>query len=223
MRKKKKISNLTLIWYRNGTGEARTCVLSSKVLIWCAGTVLLGAALLIFSAISFYLKSSRLTAELRNLENKNLPISKPLIREAFPPSVNRAEPAAPKDIRASAEKKANQGDATKKIAMENVAIDSQPDGKGMNLRFEIVSRDQTGDKFSGYVIIVGKTDDGVFTVPEGIELKDGRPVTYSRGDKYSIKYRKQFQNAISSKTKWIEAFIYSEDGRLLIRQDIKAQ
>ena len=223
MRKKKKIRNLTMIWYRNGTGEANARILSSKVLIGCVGTVLLGTALLMYFAIFFYLKSSRLTTELRNLENKNSLISKSLVGEAFPPSMNPAEPAVPENGPALAEKKATQGDAARKIAMENISIDPQPDGKGMNLHFEIVSRDKTGNKFSGYVILVGKTEDRVFTVPEGIELKNGIPVVYSRGEKYSIKYRRQFEDAVNPKTKWIEAFVYSEDGRLLIRQDITAK
>ena len=162
-------------------------------------------------------------AELKGLENRNLLIASAMTGESLTQSMNPAEPNLPKSGPAFTDMKAPQGEAAKKIAMENVAIDPQPDGKGMNLHFEIVSRDKTGDKFSGYVIIVGKTEDGIFTVPEGIELKNGLPAIYSKGEKYSIKYRKQFEDAISPKTQWIEAFVYSEDGRLLIRQDIKAK
>lgn len=220
--KKKEI--LTLIWYRNRTGELHTSTISIKTFIIAACMILFLTILSISLAVLFYLSNSQLRTELRNLENEKLLAAKASSDEVpFPvheqvAAVDKEEGGPPIEV------KEDRGGTQTKVAIEGIGIEEQQDGKGVNLYFEIARTGEDGDKVKGYVMIVGMAEGRYFTVPDGIDVKEGLPVAYNKGDRYSIKYRKRFTMDIRyniESIKSLHAFVYSENGELLIRQGVK--
>ncbi len=219
--KKKEI--LTLIWYRNRTGELHTSTISINTFIIAACMTLFIIILSISLAVFFYLKSSRLKTELRNVKNEVL-AAKASGGEVLSPVQEQDATVVKKEGGPPIEEKENRGGTQTEVAIEGIRIEEQEDGKGVNLYFEIARRGEGDDKVNGFVMIVGMADGRYFTVPEGIDIKEGLPAAYNRGDRYSIKYRKKFVKDIRynvESIKSLQAFVYSENGELLIRQGVK--
>ena len=220
--KKKEI--LTLIWYRNRTGELHTSTISINTFIIAACMTLFIIILSISLSVFFYLKSSRLKTELRNVKDEKLLAAKASGGEVLSPVQEQDATVVKKEGGPPIEEKENRGGIQAEVAIEGIGIEEQQDGKGVNLYFEIVRRGEGDDKVNGFVMIVGMADGRYFTVPEGIDIKEGLPAAYKRGDRYSIKYRKKFVKDIRyniESIKSLQVFVYSENGELLIRQGVK--
>jgi len=111
-----------------------------------------------------------------------------------------------------------------KIFVENTAIIAIAHGKSFKLKFDIVKvKERENKKLSGSVVIVGETGEKCFAYPPGIEVKEGSPLNYAKGERFIITYRKTFEKTFPYLRGSVEAltiFIYDEEGGLLLKENV---
>ena len=76
----------------------------------------------------------------------------------------------------------------------------------------------------GYIFIIGDYGETSISFPEGVEIKDGIPVDFKKGNRFVIKWQKHVEHTFSSSEnniiKRVIALIYSTDGELLVKEEV---
>lgn len=70
---------------------------------------------------------------------------------------------------------------------------------------------------------MGTVGDGYFTLPTGIEVRDGFPLEYKRGETFTIRNMKPFEEKIPysiDSINTLNIFVYSRNGNLLLKEGV---
>lgn len=234
--------NLSIIYFKDNTGRARTLELPIKRLV----LLLAGLCLLILvSIISFvfsvkmYVDKGRLAAELASLsQEKELLEARVKNMEANSVGTNTGstERAAPKseaskvDLHRTATAKTleevhvkGEGEkAAGPISLNGFHIKSE--NNQLTVSFNLINIINNSAAAHGYVFIIGDYGGAYLSFPEDAELRDGIPVDFKKGDSFAIKRQKHIEQILPLSTndtiKKIAVFVYSAEGELLIKKEI---
>lgn len=218
---------ITIIYFTDNAGKARTIEFSLKSLVSLAIVLsILMIALMAFAVFSlkFYAEKNKLANELVSVNaEKNSAEEKIKEMEA---RTNKREdiankPAVPtispqtKGDNAAAEKGAGAP-----VALRGFQV--KKDGKGLKIGFDLVNANN--DKsLNGYVFIVGDYGGTYFCFPQNVDIKDGAPVDFKKGDRFYIKWQKHMEQAfpvsIGNTIKTVSVFVFSADGALLAKKE----
>lgn len=222
---------ITLIFFRSRGGKARSLKIPKKVL-----NVFLIASLIIiflsvfstFMMVRLYGNNRILRDEVNTLIAKKDALGKRLLALQDKSST---ENGAPGKGEAKVEEKG--ADAVKreaggsKVVLENIKIIKANNREGFKIKFDVVKKETNeGNKINGSLVVVAKVGNDFYTSPKGIEVKDGFPIDYSKGDKFVITSRKTFERKVPYAIDSIEALniiVYDNKGELLLKQKVELE
>ncbi|HLA51645.1 MAG TPA: hypothetical protein VJZ92_05295 [Thermodesulfobacteriota bacterium] len=204
---------ITIIYFTDNAGKARTVEFSLKSL----ALLIVGLFILILVSITtaifsfkLYIEKGRLTDELAsaNMEKKSL-------EERFKDMGAKTASTDKGAVNNENEKK------TELISLHDFQI--KKDGGNLAVSFDMAKTNSAGETLHGYVFIVGDYGGTYICFPEDVEVKDGFPVDFKKGDKFTIKWQKHIERIFPSfngnAIKMVSIFVYSADGDLLIKKE----
>lgn len=219
---------ITVIYFTDNAGKARTIEFSLKSFISLAvGFFILMSVLIAAAAFSFklYAEKNKLLNTLAavNAEKASAEEKIKEIEAKISKSKDLANPAS--DLIANPQTKEKNADHQIKDGVNPVALHDfqvKKDNSGLKIGFDLVNVNN-GIGLNGYVFIVGDYEGAYFCFPQGIEIKDGVPVDFKKGDRFSIKWQKRIEQtfpfSINKIIKEINVFVFSADGNLLVKKE----
>lgn len=235
---------ITIIYFTDKAGKARTIEFSLKNLILFAVSILILAVVSIVSisiSIKLYGEKERLIKEIASINEEKTSLHEKIkdMEARINKIENIAKPADNHSVSSQSKKaEASKGaeDEAKKSGVNHVAgKGSSPvlingfktanaaDGNQLVINFDLVKTDSSDAVMDGYVFIVGDYGGTYFSFPKDVEMKDGAPADFKKGSRFAIKWQKHieqvFPSYIGSAIKMIRVFVFSADGELLVKKE----
>lgn len=222
---------ITIIYFTDNAGKAHTIEFSLKSLISLAAGFFILMLILIASAafsLKLYVEKNRLSNELASAAAEKNSSEEKL--EKMEAKVNKREaiaaPAADLTTNLQTkEKKADRkiGEKIEPLSLHGFQVKKTKEGDRFVIAFDLVKTNSIGGISQGYIFIVGDYGGRYSCFPEGIEMKDGSPVDFKKGDRFSIKWQKHMEQtfplSMDNAIKAVTVFVFSPEGNLLIKKE----
>ncbi|MEK6600172.1 MAG: hypothetical protein AABY52_07540 [Deltaproteobacteria bacterium] len=207
---------ITIIYFTDNAGKARTVEFSLKSLVLLIIGLFILILVLITSAafsLKLYVEKSRLLNELASVAaEKNSLQGRVADTEA---QAGKIDPIAVPSV------KTKTAEIIEPASLNGFQV--KKDGGKVVVSFDLVKANNTGESLQGYIFMVGDYGGIYFSFPEGIEIEDGSPVDFKKGDRFSIKWQKHMEQifplSMDSVLKAVNVFVFSADGELLIKKE----
>lgn len=207
---------VTIIYFTDNAGKARTIEFSLKSLVLLAAGFFILMFVLITSAafsLKLYVEKNRLVNELAAVSaEKNSLQGNVADTEA---RASKTDPIAVPSV------KTKTAEIIEPVSLNGFQV--KKDGGKVAVSFDLVKANNTGESLQGYIFMVGDYGGAYFCFPEGIAIKDGNPVDFKKGDRFSIKWQKHMEQifplSMDSAIKAVNVFVFSAEGNLLIRKE----
>ena len=109
------------------------------------------------------------------------------------------------------------------VTLEDLRVMEIAESDGFTINFTVVKRNTGGNKLSGMVVLVGKIENEYFAIPQGVEVREGVPANYAKGERFVIRYRRPFERTIpyaADSLDELSIFVYDEHGAMLLHQSV---
>ncbi|MBF0343602.1 MAG: hypothetical protein HQL06_05145 [Nitrospirae bacterium] len=217
---------ITLIYFRDKSGKARTFKMARSVFVFLVSFMLL----LLLSAVPFVyfgfkhrLINNDLSLKIIKLEKENTSVKESL--KAL--EIKKLAFLTTPPVRDSGSVKVDDFDYktvnTGQVDADNLEITNFEERKILIISFDISKTRMTDAKMTGYVFIIWKTDGKYSVVPQSTEVKNGVPVKYTSGEGFDIKIKKHFTKTLSAtlnKIQLLYLLVYDENGTIILKKNV---
>ena len=221
---------ITIIYFTDNAGKAHTIEFSLKNLILLAGGFFILMVVLMISAafsLKLYIEKNRLVNELASVAAEKNSAEERIKEMGAKANKHEdiAEPASDLATNQTNEKNADReiGGKIEQVSLHGFQIKKAEEGDGFIIAFDLVKTNSIGEISQGYVFIVVDYGGAYFCFPEGIEIKNGSPVDFKKGDRFSIKWQKHMEQifplSMDNVIKAVNVFVFSADGNLIIKKE----
>ncbi|KJU85066.1 membrane or secreted protein [Candidatus Magnetobacterium bavaricum] len=219
----KKSETITLIYFRDKSGKARTFKMARSVFAFLIAFMLLLPVASFYLGLRFKAVNNDLPLNLANLEKENAALKQSLksletkrlnfISQVQKPDANSTKP---EDFDS---KIINTG----QVDANALEITNLEEKKLLIISFDVINLHIPNTKITGYVFIVWKVDDKYYGLPQSAEIKNGTPVKYNAGESFDIKIKKHFTKTLSTtldKIRLLYLLVYDDKGTIILKKNV---
>ncbi|MBF0317004.1 MAG: hypothetical protein HQL04_02435 [Nitrospirae bacterium] len=219
----KKRETITLIYFRDKSGKARTFKMA-VTLFAC-----LISLMLLIPVVSFYLGlryrvNNDLPLKLANLEKENASLKQSLKSLETKRLNFISHVQAPASDNPKPEDFDSKTINTGAVDADALEITNLEEKNLLIISFDVIKSRITDAKMTGYVFVVWKIDDKYYGLPQSAEIKNGTPVKYTTGESFDIKIKKHFTKTLSSvtlhKLQLLYLLVYDDKGTIILKKNV---
>ncbi|MBF0539081.1 MAG: hypothetical protein HQL03_12610 [Nitrospirae bacterium] len=219
----KKKETITLIYFRDKSGKARTFKMARSVFIVLVFLAFLIPGASVYFGLMYKVVSDDLRIRLVALERENASVRQSLKaietkRLEFIPSTQKPNVSSSKPDDFDS-KTINTG----QVDANNLEVTNFEERKILIVSFDVIKSRIADVKMAGYVFIVWKMDDNYYCLPQTTEIKNGTPVKYTAGEGFDIKNQKHFTKTLSAtldKLRLLYILIYDNNGTIILKKNV---
>lgn len=235
---------INVMYFKDSTGKIHTrefSITSLKLLIAAISILIFVTLLATIFSIKLYFDRDRLTKDFVSLTVEKEALEgklKGLEATVKPEATSRS--AIDNTVKSQTSRKdflevkpvAKNEDVTNReeikdiehISLQGFQAKNTNDNSQLIISFDIVNADTSGATVNGYVLIVGDYGGTYFCFPEDAGIKDGAPLDFKKGSRFSIKWHKRMEYTLpysmNNPISKVITFVYSANGNLLIKKEV---
>lgn len=235
---------INVMYFKDSTGKINTLefsITSLKLLIAAISILIFVALISTIFSIKLYFDRDRLTKDFVSLTVEKEALEgklKGLETTIKPEATSRS--AIDSTVKSQTSRKdflevkpvAKNEDVTNReeikdiehISLQGFQAKNTNDNSQLIISFDIVKEDTSGATVNGYVLIVGDYGGTYFCFPEDAGIKDGAPLDFKKGSRFSIKWHKRMEYTLpysmNNPINKVITFVYSANGNLLIKKEV---
>lgn len=215
---------ITIIYFEGDIGKTHTVEISRvafRSLILLAFLVILLLASTATLAITFYLEKGRIASERSILQKEKEGLVNTI--KDMQGSIDNLQ--GPAHVGRDGQKASGTASGSP-LSVQDFKVADGEDGRVKRVSFDLVNNLDEGKEVEGYVVIIGEGGSPTLlsVFPKKVEVKDGTPINYKKGDSFSIRRLKRiqgtlpFQNPVNGRWK-VTVFVYSTDGTPSLKKE----